>query len=116
MRHRKETRKLGRNKGQRHLLVRNLIRSVFLHGKIKVSLVRAKRIKADVEHIITLAKKGDLASRRNAIALLNDAKVVNKIFAEAEVFKTRSGGYTQILKLGVRPGDGCEMSIMQLLK
>lgn len=115
MRHKKNIRKFGRNKGNRKMLLRNLVRNVFVYKKIRTSHAKAKKLRAVVDRIVSLAKKGDLASRQRAIAFLNDPHLVNKIFSEADSFRNRNGGYTQIIKLGSRSGDGCEMSLIQLL-
>ena len=115
MRHKRKINKFGKTKSHRKMLFRNLLRGLFLHKKIKVSRARARLLKSQADAVITLAIKGDLASRRRVIALFNDAALAKQIFAQAETYKTRSGGYTRIIGAGFRAGDGCEMVLIQLV-
>jgi len=113
MRHRKAGRKLGRSSGHRKALYRNLITELFRHERIN----KAKAIRPLAEKLITLGKRGDLHARRLAAARLNDPLVVKKLFDElAPRYENRPGGYTRILKLGRRQGDGAEMAIIELVE
>ena len=117
MRHRKAGRKLGRSSGHRKALYRNLITELFRHERIKTTEAKAKAIRPLAEKLITLGKRGDLHARRLAAARLNDPLVVKKLFDElAPRYEDRPGGYTRILKLGRRQGDGAEMAIIELVE
>ena len=97
---------------------RSLVQQLFLNDRIKTIEARAKEIRPDVDKIITWAKKGDLHSRRLAIAALgNDKELVREIFEKVQqgMFEGRPGGYTRIMKLGPRKGDGAPMVIMELV-
>jgi len=117
MRHRKAGRKLGRSSGHRKALYRNLIIELFRHERIKTTEAKAKAIRPLAEKLITLGKRGDLHARRLAAARLNDPFAVKKLFEElAPRYEDRPGGYTRILKLGRRQGDGAEMAIIELVE
>ena len=117
MRHRKAGRKLGRSSGHRKALYRNLIIELFRHERIKTTEAKAKAIRPLAEKLITLGKRGDLHARRLAAARLNDPFAVKKLFDElAPRYEDRPGGYTRILKLGRRQGDGAEMAIIELVE
>jgi len=94
---------------------RSLTTALLRNDRIKTTETRAKEIRSDIDKIITWAKKGDVHSRRLAIAALNDKEVVAKIFSEVERFEGRTGGYTRILKLGPRKGDAAPMVIIELI-
>ena len=116
MRHYKKGRKLGTDKSHTKAMKRSLVTSLLLNDRIKTVESRAKEIRPDVDKIITWAKKGDLHSRRLAIAALGgDKEPVREIFAKVEqgLFADRQGGYTRIIKLGTRKGDAAEMYILQ---
>lgn len=118
MRHYKKGRKLGTDKSHTKAMKRSLVSSLLLNDRIKTVESRAKEIRPDVDKIITWAKKGDLHSRRLAIAALgNDKELVREIFEKVEqgMFKDRQGGYTRIMKLGNRKGDNAPMVIMELV-
>lgn len=122
MRHRVAGRKLGRSMGHRRALFRNLVTELFRHGRIRTTEAKAKAVRPDAEKLITLAKKGlsneDYAvhARRLAAARLNDPEIVKELFDEiAPRFESRPGGYTRILKLGPRQGDGAEMVFLELV-
>ena len=117
MRHNKKGRKLGTDASHTKAMKRSLVGSLFANDRIKTIESRAKEIRPDVDHIITWAKKGDLHSRRLAIAALGDKDLVREIFEKVEqgMFKGRDGGYTRILKLGPRKGDNAPMVIMELV-
>ena len=109
-------RKLGRKTSHRNLMLRNLTTDVLRHGKITTTVTRAKETKRMVEKMITLGKKGDLSSRRAALAYITDETVVSKLFAEiAAKYTERNGGYTRVIKLGERRGDSAPMSILELV-
>jgi large subunit ribosomal protein L17 len=97
-------------------MYRNLVTDVLRYGKIKTTEPKAKEIRAMVEHMVTLGKRGDLHARRQAIAFLTDEGVVHKLFADiAPRFSARNGGYTRIIKLGPRQGDAAPMAQIELL-
>ncbi|ORU00332.1 LSU ribosomal protein L17p [Anaerovibrio sp. JC8] len=110
-------RKLGRNSSARKALFKSILTSFFKHERIETTEAKAKEISGLAEQLITLAKRGDLAARRQALAQLADEDVVRKLFSEiAEQCKDRQGGYTRILKLGPRRGDAAPMVILELVK
>lgn len=118
MRHYKKGRKLGTDAAHTKAMKRSLVQALFLNDRIKTIESRAKEIRPDVDRIITWAKKGDLHSRRLAIAALgNDKELVREIFEKVAqgMFADRQGGYTRILKLGPRKGDNAPMVIMELV-
>ena len=109
-------RKLGRDSGARKALFRSILTSLFEHGRIETTEAKAKEISGLADQMITLAKKGDLAARRQAIAGLADEDVVRKLFGEiAAKYSDRQGGYTRILKLAPRRGDAAPMVIIELV-
>lgn len=118
MRHYKKGRKLGTDASHTKAMKRSLVTALFLNDRIKTIESRAKEIRPDVDRIITWAKKGDLHSRRLAIAQLGDAEVVREVFDKVDqgMFAGRNGGYTRIMKLGPRKGDGAPMVIMELVR
>ena len=114
MRHRKKTVKLGRTSAHRNELLANLVCGLIEHRRIKTTLAKAKAARVLAEKMITLGKKGTLASRRQAIATLNQEQLVRVLFDEiAPGFKDRSGGYTRILKLGRRISDSSQMALLE---
>jgi len=116
MRHRKAGLKLGRTTSHRTAMFRNMVTSLLKHDRIQTTDVKAKELKRWADNIITLAKRGDLHARRQALAIVMEKDVVNKLFAEAaERFGSRAGGYTRIVKLGRRPGDAAPVSIIELI-
>ncbi len=117
MRHSKKGRKLGTSRSHTKAMKRNLVSALFLNDRIKTIEMRAKEIRPDVDKIITWAKRGDLHSRRLAIAYLDDSDLVAEIFEKVEqgMFKDRPGGYTRIMKLGNRKGDNAPMVIMEFV-
>ena len=119
MRHYKKGRKLGTDASHTKAMKISLVKALFLNDRIKTIEARAKEIRPDVDRIITWAKKGDLHSRRLAIAALgNDKDLVYEIFTkvDAGMFAGREGGYTRIMKLGNRKGDNAPMVIMELVR
>ena len=118
MRHNYKGRKLCTDFAHTKAMKRSLVQALFLNDRIKTIESRAKEIRPDVDKIITWAKKGDLHSRRLAIAALgNDKELVREIFEKVEqgMFADRQGGYTRIMKLGNRKGDNAPMVIMELV-
>lgn len=118
MRHNYKGRKLGTDFAHTKAMKRSLVQALFLNDRIKTIESRAKEIRPDVDKIITWAKKGDLHSRRLAIAALgNDKELVREIFEKVAqgMFADRQGGYTRIMKLGNRKGDNAPMVIMELV-
>jgi large subunit ribosomal protein L17 len=117
MRHQKKRNKLSRDSAHRKALFMNLSRQVFQHERIETTEAKAKAVKPEVEKLITLAKRGDLHARRQALAALGQDKfVVYKLFEElAPRYADRNGGYTRILKLGPRKSDSTEMVYLELV-
>lgn len=116
MRHKLGYRKLSKPTDQRIALLRSLTRSLFEYKKITTTDVRAKEAKRFAEKLITLAKSGDLHSRRLALQKLPDKRIVNDLFNTlAAQFSERNGGYTRIIKVGFRKGDGAPVSILELV-
>ena len=116
MRHNKKGRKLGTDSAHTKAMKKSLVQALFTNGRIKTIEARAKEIRPDVDKIITWAKKGDLHSRRLAIAALGDKELVREVFEKVEqgMFADRNGGYTRIYKLGNRKGDNAPVVIMEL--
>jgi large subunit ribosomal protein L17 len=117
MRHAKKRNKLSRDAGHRKALVKNLCTEIVEHERIKTTEAKAKMVKPEVERLITLAKRGDLHARRQALTALGQNKfTVHKLFEEiAPRYSTRNGGYTRILKLGPRRSDATEMVYIELV-
>src|ERR687885_1420994 len=117
MRHQKQRHKLGRDTAHRKALLANLCKEVIQHERIKTTEAKAKAVKPEVEQLITLAKRGDLHARRQALSQLNQDKfTVHKLFEEvAPRYAARPGGYTRILKLGPRRSDATEMVYLELV-
>jgi large subunit ribosomal protein L17 len=116
MRHRVAGRKLGRKTPHRKMMFRNMVTSLLDKERIRVTLPRAKEIRPLAEHMITLGKRGSLHARRQALAFIKDPGVVSKLFdALASRFAQRPGGYSRIVRLGFRDGDGAQMAILELL-
>ena len=117
MAHRVDGRKLSRRQGPRLALYRNLTVSVLRYERIKTTEAKAKEVRGRVEHMITLAKRGDLTARRAVISQLpNEPLVVNKLFDEiAPKYADRTSGYTRIVRLGQRLGDAAEIVQLELI-
>jgi len=116
MRHQKKGRKLGTDASHTDAILKNLATALFINERIKTTEAKAKEVRSLVEGIITWGKKGDVHSRRLAMAKLGDKELVHKVFADiAPRFENRNGGYTRILKLGPRKGDSAPMVIMELV-
>ena len=118
MRHYKKGRKLGTDASHTKAIKKNLAVAVFTNDRIKTTVTRAKEVRGYVERIVTWAKKGDLHSRRLAIAALGDKELVREVFEKAEqgMWADRNGGYTRIMKLGPRKGDNAPMAILELVE
>ena len=116
MRHHVGGRKLGRASDHRRSLYRNLITDLLRHEGITTTEAKAKEIKGMTEKVITLGKEGTLHSRRQALAIITDKKVVEKVFDDlGPRYADRPGGYTRIIKLGPRLGDGAPMARIELV-
>jgi large subunit ribosomal protein L17 len=117
MRHQKTRNKLSRDSAHRKALLMNLSKELIEHERIKTTQAKAKAVKPEVEKLITLAKRGDLHARRQALSTLaQDKFAVHKLFEEvAPRYADRPGGYTRILKIGQRPGDATEMVFLELV-
>ncbi len=116
MRHRKKGRKLSRTGAHKKAMLANLACSLIEHEQITTTLAKSKELRPFVESLVSLGIRGDLASRRRAVAALHNKEVVSKLFDElAEQFEGRAGGYTRILKLGNRYGDGAEMARIEFV-
>lgn len=117
MRHRVHTFKIGRTGAHRRAMLANMVSSLFEHGQIQTTIVKAKEARRVAEKLITLGKKGDLHRRRLAIARMRNKDAVKVLFDEiAPKYADRNGGYTRIMRLGKRLGDGAEMCILQLVE
>src|SRR5919206_2587465 len=116
MRHRRQGRKLGRDSSHRKALYANLTASLIEHGRIKTTVPKAKEVRPLAEQMITLARRGDIHARRQALAFLRSQDVVHKLFSDVGPrFKERAGGYSRIVKLGTRQGDSAEMVYLELV-
>ncbi|MBO1005209.1 50S ribosomal protein L17 [Pseudogracilibacillus auburnensis] len=116
-------RKLGRTTDTRMALLRNLTADVIIHERVETTEAKAKELRSTVDKMITLGKRGDLHARRQAASFLYNKKtedgerVLQKLFGEiADRYEARQGGYTRILKLGPRRGDGANMAIIELVE
>ena len=116
MRHRKKQTTLGRVKAQREALLRSLAESLILHGSIRTTKAKARALRTFVEPLITKARKGTIAERRNLIKVLYTDKVIKKLMDEVgPKYKDRAGGYTRITKISPRSSDAAEMARIELV-
>ncbi len=116
MQHNRAGRKLGRTTAHRKSLFRNQLSSLITHERIQTTLPKAKDLRPLIEKMVTLGKRGGLHARRLVLKTIPEAPTVKKLFEEiAPRFQSRAGGYTRILKLGRRPGDGAEMAILEFI-
>ncbi|MBN1681004.1 MAG: 50S ribosomal protein L17 [Anaerolineae bacterium] len=124
MRHQVAGKRLGRDKGHRIAMRRNLIKALFRHERIKTTEAKAHAIRGDAEKMITMAKRAlahedslrEVHARRLLMARLNDKEMVAKIFSElAPRYEDRPGGYTRMYKLGLRKGDSARMMLIELV-
>ncbi len=117
MRHNKAGRRLGRTTSHRVAMFRNMVTSFLNHERITTTDAKAKEIRCVAEKMITLGKRGDLHAMRQAASYIRDKKVVTKLFTTiAPRYTERNGGYTRIIKLGIRPGDAAPVSILELVE
>lgn len=116
MRHRLANRKLGRTSSHRRAMLRNMVTEFIDKERIVTTLPKAKELRSVAEKMITLGKRDGLHARRQALAYIRKKEVVHKLFADvAPRFAERNGGYTRILKLGIRKGDNAEVAILELV-
>jgi large subunit ribosomal protein L17 len=116
MRHGKSGRKLGRTSAHRKAMFSNMVTSLFEHERIVTTEKKAKELRPIAEKMITLAKRGDLHARRQALSYIQSKDVVAKLFDEIQSqFSDRQGGYTRIIKTGIRQGDAAPMAIIELI-
>ena len=109
-------RKLGRDSSARKALLRSIVTSLLQHERIETTEAKAKELRKVADKMLTLAKRGDLHARRQVLAYMMDEDVVKKLFDEiAPKYKDRQGGYTRIIKTGVRQGDAAPMVIIELV-
>jgi large subunit ribosomal protein L17 len=116
MRHRKAGLKLSRKTGHLNSMFRNLVTSLFKHDRIRTTDTKAKELRRWADHLVTLAKRGDLHARRQALAILQEREVVQKLFENAAArYGAVAGGYTRLAKIGPRAGDAAPMSLVELI-
>ena len=116
MRHRAKNRQLSRTSSHRRALLANLATSLFRHDRIETTEAKAKELRPYAERLITLARRGDLHARRQVERRIKDREVSHRLFAElGKRFAARPGGYTRIVKLGHRVGDGADVARIELL-
>jgi large subunit ribosomal protein L17 len=116
MRHHRSGKKLGRDASHRRALYANLASALIEHGRIRTTEAKAKAVKPIAEQMITLARRGDVHARRQALAYLRSQDVVHKLFSDvAPRFAERPGGYSRIIKIGPRQGDAAEMVYLELV-
>lgn len=116
MRHRCGNRKLSRATDQRLALLRSIVRALFLNGRVKVTLARAKQARRMAERLITATRSNDLIARRKVEKVMAEKKLVTQIFKTfPERFEGRAGGYTRITRIGTRTGDAAPMALLELL-
>ena len=115
MRHNRETHRLGRNFSERKALLENLVTSLLRHQEIRTTLKKAKAAQRLAEHVITLGKNDTLHARRQVFSFIQDHQLTSKVFKEvAPRFKKRNGGYTRIMQINQRKGDGAQLAILEL--
>ncbi len=116
MQHRKSGRRLNRSSSHRKSMFANLALSLIKHEQIKTTLPKAKELRPIVEKLVTLAKRGDLHARRQALSKLGQSAQVEKLFSVlAERYSSRNGGYTRVMKSGFRYGDSAAMAVIELV-
>jgi large subunit ribosomal protein L17 len=116
MRHRCRVKKLSKPADQRRALLRALTTEIIRHGRITTTLIRAKVVRSEVEKMITLAKNGSLAARREALGYIYDKQLVHALFEQAPTrYGERQGGYTRIMRTVPRRGDQAKMAIIELV-
>lgn len=116
MRHKRAGRRLGRTSSHRLAMVRNMVTSLLEHERIVTTTPKAKEVRKVAEKMITLAKRGDLHARRQALSFVRDKNVVAKLFGPLkDEYMTRNGGYTRIIQTGNRIGDAASMAILEMV-
>jgi large subunit ribosomal protein L17 len=116
MRHQKDYRKLGRESAHRKAMFRNMVTSLILHDRIETTLPKAKELRRFAERAVTLGKNATLAARRTARIMVKDSAALTKLFSTlADRYKDRPGGYTRIIRLGMRSGDAAPMAMIEYL-
>lgn len=116
MRHGRRVPELGKPADQRKALLRALTTQLIRHGQVKTTKARAKAVRSEVDHMITLAKDGSLAARRRALGYVYDKQLVHALFAQAqERYGDRQGGYSRVVRTVRRRGDNAEMAIIELV-
>jgi len=116
MRHRKAGKRLGRNSSHLQAMMRNMVTSLFEHERIVTTTPKAKELRKLADKMITLAKRGDLHARRQALSVIRSKKVVDKLFTKLkDEYMGRNGGYTRIIRTGNRSGDAASMAIIELV-
>ena len=116
MRHRSAGIKLNRTSSHRKAMFRNMVTSLFKHERIRTTDAKAKEVRRWADKLVTLAKRGDLHARRQALSIIREKDVVHKLFEEApQRFGQVNGGYTRVVKVGFRPGDAASISMVELV-
>ena len=116
MRHRVSGRKLNRTSAHRKSMFNNMAAALVKHEQIRTTLPKAKELRRIVDRLVTLGKRGDLHARRQALAVIKNAALVEKLFSTlAERYAERAGGYTRVLKAGYRYGDSAPMAVIELV-
>ena len=116
MRHRKSGKRLGRTSAHRKAMLRNMVTSLLEHERIVTTVTKAKEARKLADQMITLAKRGDLHARRQALAVIRSKKIVAKLFDQLrDEYMDRNGGYTRIIRTGNRSGDAASMAILELV-
>ncbi len=116
MRHQKQGRKLGSSAAHGAAILRGLAGQIIEHGRLETTEAKAKEVRPVIDHLITLAKRGDVHARRQALGQIGGRELVHKLFTElAEKYAERNGGYTRITKLGPRKGDAAPVVIIELV-
>lgn len=117
MRHRKTGRKLGRTAAHRHALKRHLAEALFRHERITTTLAKAKEMRPYVEHLISLSRTDTVHARRLFGRQIQDRELIQRVFADiGPRFANRPGGYTRVIRLGTRIGDGAQLAILELVE
>jgi len=116
MRHRKRTAKLGRTSSHRRAMLRNMVTSLVAQERIETTVPKAREASRLADKMVTLAKKGTLHARRQALTVIMDREVVSRLFTElAPRYADRNGGYTRVIRTGFRRGDGAEMALVEMV-
>jgi len=117
MRHRNSGRKLNRTTSHRLAMLKNMVTSLLRHERIETTEAKAKEVRRLAEKLITLSKRGDLSARRRAFRIIRDKKVLKKLFNEIKNrYQNVNGGYTRIIKIGIRRGDGAHKALIELVR